>query len=92
MVSVRKSWLRISLQDPAFFAAVSSHYAGRYSLSTRQGDPTEALLLRMDAIKIVNERLNQMDGSVSDGTIGAVASLVTYEVRRCYLMSTSMTR
>jgi hypothetical protein len=41
----------------------------------------ESLLLRMDAIKIVNKRIAEADGHVSDGTIGAVASLVTYEVR-----------
>lgn len=86
MVSVRKSWLQTSLQDPAFFAAVASHYAGRYSLGTGQGDPTDSLLLRMEAIRIVNEKLNQPDEFVSDGTIGAVASLVTYEVS---LLSTS---
>jgi hypothetical protein len=80
MVSVRKSWLRTSLQDPAFFAAVSSHYAGRCSLTSRQGDPMESLLLRMKAIKIVNKRISEADGHLSDGTIGAIASLVTYEV------------
>ena len=85
MVSVRKSWLQTSIQDPAFFAAVASHYAGRYSLCTGQGDPTDSLLLRMEAIKIVNERLNQLEGFVSDGTIGAVASLVTYEVSSNFL-------
>lgn len=45
----------------------------------------EALRMRMDAIKMVNERLADADGSMSDGTIGAVASLVTYEVRSLLL-------
>jgi hypothetical protein len=80
MVSVRKSWLRTSLQDPAFFAAASLHYGGRYSLSSRQGDPQEALLLRMNAIKLINKRIAEADGHLSDGTIGAVAGLLTYEV------------
>jgi hypothetical protein len=39
------------------------------------------LLLRMDAIKLINKRIAEADGHLSDGTIGAVASLVTYEVR-----------
>jgi predicted histidine transporter YuiF (NhaC family) len=40
----------------------------------------EALLLRMDAIKMVNERLGDAGGYASDGTIGAVESLMAYEV------------
>jgi hypothetical protein len=85
MVSARKSWFRTSFQDPAFFAAVLSHYAARFSLNTQEGaehDPVEAFLLRMEAIKMVNERLNQANKSLTDETIGAVASLVTYEVCR----------
>ena len=40
----------------------------------------ESLTLRMKAIKIINERLSRQHGEVTDGTVGAVASLVTYEV------------
>jgi hypothetical protein len=83
MVSVRKSFFRTSLQDPAFFTTALSHYAASFSLSTQAGsesDPTEALLLRMDAIKMVNERLGDASRCATDGTIGAVAGLMTYEV------------
>jgi hypothetical protein len=85
MTSVRKSWFRTSLQDPAFFNAIVSHYAARFSLSAKQGDPVESLMLRMKSIEIVNERLDTQDGEVTDGTIGAVASLVIYEVNNSIL-------
>jgi hypothetical protein len=35
----------------------------------------------MDAIKLINKRIAEADGHLGDVTIGAVASLVTYEVR-----------
>ena len=41
----------------------------------------ESLTHRMKSIEIVNERLSQPDFGTSDGTIGAVASMVTYEVK-----------
>jgi hypothetical protein len=81
MLAARKSWFRTCLQDPAFFNAVLSHYAGSFSLNFKEGDPMESLMLRTEAIKIVNERIEAGGGGVSDGTIGTVASLVTYEVR-----------
>jgi hypothetical protein len=80
MLAVRKSWFQNALQDPAFFNAALSHYAGSFSLKFKKGDPMEALILRTEAIKIVNERIEAGAVGVGDGTIGAVASLVTYEV------------
>jgi hypothetical protein len=40
----------------------------------------ESLVHRMKSIDIVNSRLAEPELGVSDGTIGAVASLITYEV------------
>jgi hypothetical protein len=80
MMSARKSWLAIGSQDEAFYNAVLSHYAGTYSLATGQGDPMESLVYRMKSIDIVNSRLGEPELGVSDGTIGAVGSLITYEV------------
>src|ERR1700733_13402983 len=95
MTSVRKSWFRTSLQDPAFFNAAMSHLAARLSLGAKKGDPIESLQFRMKAVEIVNQRLGRKIGDFDDGTIGAVASLTAYEVsylsllwrRPCLLMS-----
>jgi hypothetical protein len=80
MISARKSWLAIGIQDEAFYNTLLSHYAGTFSLATGQGDPMEALMHRMKSIEIVNERLSKPELGSSDGTIGAVASMVTYEI------------
>ena len=80
MLGARKSWFQAGLQDSAFFNSALSHYAGSFGLKSERGDPIEALMLRTEAIKIVNERIAAGNGHVSDGTIGAVSSLVTYEV------------
>ena len=57
-----------------------SHYAGNYGLSKEENDPTEALRWRMESMKIVNERLDDHSAALSDGTMGTVASLSSYEV------------
>ena len=80
MIGIRKNWFRASLQDAAFFNAALSHYAASWTLKSREGDPAESLMLRMEAMKIVNKRLDEGEEGISDGTIGAVASMVTYEV------------
>lgn len=80
MMSARKSWLAVGIKDEAFFNSVMSHYAGTYGLASGKGDPIEALLHRIKSIEIVNQRLSQPELRASDGTIGTVASMVTYEV------------
>jgi hypothetical protein len=92
MTSVRKSWFRTSLQDPAFFNSVLSHYAGRFNLDTMQGDPVDSLYFRTNAIKLVNERLSKQDEIITDGTIAAVASLATYEVQLFHCSFAWLTR
>ena len=49
-------------------------------MKSREGDPAESLMLKMEAMKIVNKRLDEGEEGISDGTIGAVTSMVTYEV------------
>jgi len=68
------------MQDLAWFYSALSHYAGTYTLSKGEGDPAESLLLRTKAIEVVNERLGDPENEASDATIGAVASLIAYEV------------
>ena len=81
MMGVRKSWFQASLQDPAFFNVILAHYAACVTLRTKSGDPVESLVLRMEASRIVKARLDEGEHSISDSTIGAVASMVVYEVR-----------
>jgi hypothetical protein len=85
MMSARKHWFFLALQDPALFLICLSHAAGNLSLQRRSGmwDAPEALLLRTDAVKLINERIQNVDDKKepTDGTIGAVASVASYEVK-----------
>lgn len=90
MGQLRKEWLSLATQDTALFHIALSHYAGNYGLTRRQSDPVEALRFRMEAMRIVNERLENMDSALTDGTLGTVASLSSYEVcqnRLCELLT-----
>jgi hypothetical protein len=40
----------------------------------------EAVRFRMEAMKIINERLEVVETALTDGTLGTVASLASYEV------------
>jgi len=80
MGPLRTQWLELSIQDRAFFHVALSHYAGNYGLSHSERDPTEAVRFRTEAIKIINERLAIVKTALTDGTLGTVASLASYEV------------
>ncbi|MCJ1431853.1 hypothetical protein MMC27_001208 [Xylographa pallens] len=79
MLNIRKEWYALAVHDQAMFLGALSHYAGSYSLHRTQGDPTESLAYRTRAIQIINDRLKHPDSYFSNGTIGAVASLASYE-------------
>ncbi|KAK0107449.1 hypothetical protein ONS96_003264 [Cadophora gregata f. sp. sojae] len=81
MMSVRKSWLALSLTDAALFNVVLAHYAASYCLLTGHGDPMEAISFTAASINIINERMNWPDQRTSDGTIAAVAGMVLQEVK-----------
>jgi hypothetical protein len=80
MGQLRTEWLSLATQDTALFHIALSHYAGNYGLAHRENDPVEALRFRMEAMRIVNERLEHIDSALTDGTLGTVASLSSYEV------------
>ena len=80
MIHVRKSWFALAHQDPAFLFASLSHYAGGCSLTRRPGDPTDSLRLRLKSIHLLNERMASTKEALRGSTIGAVASIITYEV------------
>jgi hypothetical protein len=81
MGQLRTEWLSLATKDLALFHICLSHYAGNYGHTNQENDPTEALRLRMESMRIVNERLDDRDAALSDGTMGTVASLSSYEVR-----------
>ena len=80
MMNPRKEWFSIAIQDQALFHVALSHAAGSLGLLTQKGDSVESLMHRMEAIKIINERLNDVSSGISDGTVGTVASIASYEV------------
>jgi hypothetical protein len=80
MGPLRTQWLKLATQDRAFFHVALSHYAGNYGLSKSQKDPMDAVRFRMEAMKIINERLAVIKTALTDGTLGTVASLASYEV------------
>jgi len=83
MMKPRKAWLSNATKDAAYFHAALSHYAGNFTLLHEQGNPAEALH-RMKAVRLVNERLGAAE-LVSDGTVGAVACIMNYEVVEIWL-------
>ena len=82
MTAIRRLWFEKGVHDSAFLFVKLCHAAGSLSLTERSGGPTEALMLKNEAIKIINERLDQSSTHISDGTISAVACIVSYEVSK----------
>jgi hypothetical protein len=79
MTDFRKGWWSFAIHDKAFFYVALSHAASDCDLSLRKGDPIEAVSYRMEAIKIVNERLGMPQFCATDETISVVAALTNYE-------------
>lgn len=85
VMSARKHWFILGMSDKAFFIIALSHAAAHLNrLQQKQSKvASEALQLRTEAIRLINERILNVDGrGPHDGTIGAVASILTYEVGR----------
>ena len=80
MGQLRTEWLALAIQDLALFHICLSHYAGTYGLANQECDPTDALQLRIESMRLVNQRLGDPKTRLSDATIGTVASLSSYEV------------
>ena len=90
MMTYRKSWTKDSLDDPAMLNCILSHSSGDYNLCFKRGDPTESLRYRMEAIRIVNDRLSDPEDAVRNGTICVVAGISTYEVSRIIIASSEL--
>lgn len=74
--------MRLAVQDAAAFHAVLSHYSAVHRLVHQAEGKEESISHVNYAMQIINKRLSDPEQSCSNGTIGAVASLITYEVRR----------
>jgi hypothetical protein len=80
MGQLRTEWLKIATHDGALFCVALSHYAGNYSLDfDHKSDPVDALRFRMEGMRIINQRLEDTSAAITDGSIGTVASLSSYE-------------
>ncbi|KUJ13964.1 uncharacterized protein LY89DRAFT_151350 [Mollisia scopiformis] len=79
MMPMRKGLFSIAVHDAALFHTFLAHYVASYDLRYGAGDPAESLYHRMEAVRIVNERLATAHNTLSDGTIAAVANMAVYE-------------
>ena len=77
---MRKGLFSLAVHDAALFHTFMSHYVASYNLRFSTGDPAESMQHRTEAIRIVNERLQDPLQALSDGTIAAVANMAVYEV------------
>lgn len=80
MIDYRIGWFSFVMTDNAFFHVALSHVLADRTLSQRQGDPIDALRYRTESVRILNDRLEDQNDRISDGTIGTVAILADYEV------------
>ena len=67
--------------DSEISSAVLSHYSATHRMRFQHESPTESISHLSAAIHIITERLQDNRESCSNGTIGAVASLIIYEVQ-----------
>jgi hypothetical protein len=61
--------------------AVLSHYSATHRMRFQNESPVESISHLTTAIHMITERLQDPGQCCSNGTIGAVASLIIYEVR-----------
>ena len=73
--------MRLAVQDRATFHAVLSHYSAVHRDYYVTEGKEESINHVNSAIQLINKRLTDAKESCSNGTIAAVACLITYEVR-----------
>lgn len=78
---MRDLMLREHVADPAAFKTLLAFAV--YYLAERRGlnNYAEGCTYKLDAMRIVSERLTDLESSISDGTILAVVALAGLEVR-----------
>jgi hypothetical protein len=81
MKAVRSQWFDLAITDAALLNVVLSHSAANFALLRGRHDPHDELAFRAEAMRIINQRIDDSNGGkLDDLTIGAVASLAGYEV------------
>jgi hypothetical protein len=80
MTNLRKDWLIMASKDAAFCHAALSQYFGCFNPIQQKRDISDALANIAEAVRIVNSRIGMPDLETCNGTIGAVACIVNYEV------------
>ncbi len=77
---LRTKWFPLAMQDAASFSVIILLAASHYSSIRGSFQHASYLLdLKQKAIKAINAALKDEDGAYTDGTIGAVAKLASYE-------------
>lgn len=79
-VNPKDKWFNFAISDEALFHATMLHAAGHNAMLAGNTDLADPFQLKLEAIRLVNERLGDPVRSISDLTIGAVACLVMFEV------------
>jgi hypothetical protein len=79
-VNPKDKWFNYAISDEALFHATMLHSAGHNAMLAGNNDLADPFQLKLEAIRLVNRRLDDPVRSISDLTIGAVACLVLFEV------------
>ena len=79
-MAVRSLWLEKAMRDTAFLFIKLCRAAESLSVIERSGGSVETLMFKNEAIKVINQRLDESPTHISEGTLSAVACIVSYEV------------
>ena len=79
-MALRRLWFGKALGDTAFLFIKLCHASASLSLTEGSEDSVEPLLFKNEAIRVINERLDQSASHISEETLSAVACIVLYEV------------
>ena len=79
-VDPEDKWFSYSASDPGIFHSTMLHSAAHNAMLSGRNDLGDPNLIKWNAVKIVNERLQDPVLSISDLTMGAVVALALFEV------------
>lgn len=79
-VDPEDKWFSYSASDPGIFHSTMLHSAAHNAMLSGRNDFGDPNLIKWNAVRIVNERLQDPVLSISDLTMGAVVALALFEV------------
>ncbi|KAH8800257.1 fungal-specific transcription factor domain-containing protein [Xylogone sp. PMI_703] len=82
-----KTCYDLFIQDATFRSVILCIAADNLNLLEHVGDCVESLYWKNEAIKTINERLNESTSKLTAATVAAVASLTSYEAMNGSLLS-----